>query len=198
MSDWQSCLSCDVNTGHIQAPGGTILEDEHWICDHAVEPCLVEMWLILRTRRHIEHVADMLPEETSGLGRHLANVSRAMMLATPLRKVYICSFGEMVKHVHFYLLPIRDGMPTHGREVLERMHSGVWTVSAARAAAAAHAVREQLALMLTIPPPPPMPTNLRRDSAFAESTDGPRNMHRTSPEIPHPISADRQEPDPKR
>lgn len=195
MDDWHSCMACDVTAGRIAAPGGTILADEHWLCDHAVEPCLMEMWLILRPRRHVEHIADLIPEEMAGLGGHLARLSRAMMGATALRKVYVCSFGEVVKHVHFYLLPIREGLPHHGREVLERMQSGVWTVGKERAAQAADAVREQLGMMQTIPPPPLMPTNLQRNSAFADSIVESRRMVQTSPEIPHHISADRHDPD---
>lgn len=95
------------------------------------------------------------------------------------------------------MLPIREGLPYHGREVLERMQNGVWTVSKERAAQAADAVREQLGMMQTIPPPPLMPTNLERNSAFAESTGELRRMIQTSLEIPHHISAGRTDPDPE-
>lgn len=59
------------------------------------------------------------------------------------QKVYVCSFGSVVKHVHFYLIPQMAGMPNAG-ELLEELAAGRRACSDDDAADVAGRVRAEL------------------------------------------------------
>lgn len=139
-------MSCDANDGRLVAPGGVIYDDGVWRVEHSLSPVLLKGWLIVKPRRHVEHVADLNEAETKALGPLLARVSDAIRASLGAARVYVCSFGELVHHVHFYLVPRYAGMPASGIEVLSRMFSDErpWACSDDAAAEAARAMRERL------------------------------------------------------
>jgi diadenosine tetraphosphate (Ap4A) HIT family hydrolase len=143
----QGCLACDANEGRVQPPGGVILEDDHWILEHSLAPVLLRGWLILKPRRHVEHIADLTLGERSGLGPLIADASAALKRALGAERVYVCSLGESVNHVHFYLIPRYAHMPANGMEVLNTMFSPEhpWACDDQTAADAAAQVRAALA-----------------------------------------------------
>jgi hypothetical protein len=66
-------------------------------------------------------------------------------------KIYTCSFGEVVKHIHFWVLPRLPEMPAHGFEMLEAMlKEKRWTCSEKDAADIARRVREEYYLLRNI------------------------------------------------
>jgi diadenosine tetraphosphate (Ap4A) HIT family hydrolase len=48
------------------------------------------------------------------MGPLIAQISQVMQTALGAERVYLCSFGEVVTHVHLFLLPRYRGMPTNG------------------------------------------------------------------------------------
>lgn len=140
------CLACDATQGRLQPPGGAILEDEDWLLEHSLSPVLLRGWLILKPRRHVEHIADLTPGECAKLGGLLARASAAMKAALGAERVYVCSFGESVNHVHFYLVPRYAGMPMNGVAVINSMFSASspWATTDEEAAAAASKVRAEM------------------------------------------------------
>ena len=54
-----SCLACDVLTGRIEPPGGTIYENEGWVVDHSISPVALKGWLIVKPRRHVENFSEL-------------------------------------------------------------------------------------------------------------------------------------------
>ena len=101
-------------------------------------------FLILQPRRHVEHIADVSLEESSVLGPMLSAASRALMKVLSPQKVYVCSFGSVVKHVHFYLIPQAAGMP-NAAKLLDELDEGRWACSDDAAADVAARIRVELA-----------------------------------------------------
>jgi len=136
------CLSCDVVAGRVATPGGWIYEGRHWTVSHAVGPAQLAGFLIVQPKRHVEHIAELGAEESTALGPLLAETCRAVAATLRPEKTYVCSFGEAVKHVHFYVIPRSAEMPDSGLTVLQQMfREQRWTCSDDEAAAVAARVR---------------------------------------------------------
>jgi diadenosine tetraphosphate (Ap4A) HIT family hydrolase len=99
------CLSCDILSGRRAVPGGVIYEDEYWVVESTIGPVFWRGFLIVKTRRHCEHLAELTAEEGAALGPVLRATCRALTEVLQSAKVYLCSFGDGVKHVHFWVLP---------------------------------------------------------------------------------------------
>lgn len=140
------CLACDANEGRVEPPGGVIFADEDWLVEHSLSPVLLRGWLILKPRRHVEHIADLTSGECATLGHLLSRTSAALKAALAAERVYACSFGESVNHVHFYLIPRYAGMPPNGIDVINTMFSEAdpWACSDEEAAEASEKVRLEM------------------------------------------------------
>lgn len=140
------CMACDVVAGRIVPPGGIIFDDGQWVLSHSISPVLLRGWLILKPKRHVEHLADLNDPEAAAMGPLISKTSSAMRRALGPEKVYLCSFGELVRHVHWYLVPRYPEMSVHGIGVLNEMFadSSPWACSDAEADEAAANVRDAL------------------------------------------------------
>ncbi len=136
------CLACDVLAGKVTPPGGVIYDDQYWRVDHSTSPVVLPGFLIIKPRRHVEHIALLTAEEMAAFGPLLRNTSRALAHVLHPVKIYAASFGESVAHVHWYVLPRMPDMPASGIEVLQRLFSEKpWAASDEEAAAIAEQVR---------------------------------------------------------
>jgi diadenosine tetraphosphate (Ap4A) HIT family hydrolase len=138
-----NCFACDVNSGRIAAPGGTIYEDAHWIADHGVDR-LVRGYVVLKPRRHVHELADLDPAEASGLGPVLRRLVAAMRSGLGTERVYTCSFAETVPHLHFHLLPRYPDMPALGPQLVPDLFEGRWACTQREAEAATKEIRAAL------------------------------------------------------
>ena len=140
------CLACDVTARRIVPPGGTIHEEGGWLLEHAISPVPLRGWLILKPERHVEDLAALNQAEARALGPLIEKVSKAMMKALGPERVYLCSFGEVVRHVHLYFVPRYPDMPPVGPSILVRMgsDSSPWACDDETAADAASRVRAEL------------------------------------------------------
>ena len=146
----EKCLGCEIINGRIITPGGIIYEDEHWMLTHSVSSHLPPLkgMLILQPKRHCEHLAQLTSGETENLGLLLRNTCKAIEEILYPSKIYACSAGEGVKHVHFMIIPRMDGM-TIGADLLnEVIEDHLWTCSVEEATDVAIKVRNQLHLWL--------------------------------------------------
>jgi diadenosine tetraphosphate (Ap4A) HIT family hydrolase len=108
------CMSCDILAGKRTPPGGVIYEDDYWHVDSVVSPVLWRGFLIVKLKRHCEHLAELTPPEAAALGPVVRTTCRALSQVLKPAKVYVCSFGDGVKHIHLWVLPrppeMRAGM----------------------------------------------------------------------------------------
>jgi diadenosine tetraphosphate (Ap4A) HIT family hydrolase len=108
------CLSCDILAGRRTEPGGPIYEDAHWRVGSIVSPVFWRGFLVIVLKRHCEHLAELTPAESVALGPIVQAACQALSEELKAAKVYVCSFGDGVKHIHFWVLPrppdMRPGM----------------------------------------------------------------------------------------
>lgn len=145
------CLACDVLAGTVTPPGGILYDDQYWRVDHSVSPVLLPGFLIIKPKRHCDHIALLTEEEMAAFGPLLRNTCRALAHVLHPARVYVTSFGEQVSHVHFYVVPRYERTPEmpHGFELLRQMFGERrWASSDEEAAAIAEKVRPILTEMM--------------------------------------------------
>jgi diadenosine tetraphosphate (Ap4A) HIT family hydrolase len=107
-------MSCEILAGKRTPPGGVVYENAHWHVDSVVSPVVWPGFLIVKLKRHCEHLSELTPEEAASLGPTIQMACKALMQVLKPAKVYVCSFGDGVKHIHFWILPrppeMRAGM----------------------------------------------------------------------------------------
>lgn len=138
------CFTCEVNAGLRASPGGTIYQDDDWIADHGVD-LLVRGYLVLKPKRHVHELADLMPDEAATLGPVLQKILAAMRRALATERIYVCSFAETVHHLHLHLLPRHADMPGLGPNLLPQLFAGQrWACTPSEAEDAAARVRQAL------------------------------------------------------
>ena len=104
--DW-STGDCGVCAGTLDAPGGVILETDGWIVDHCIGPLPLGT-LIVKPKRHCEHVGDLTAAEAVELGLLLRRVADCVRVLTGADQAYVCLWshaGWEPVHVHFVVQP---------------------------------------------------------------------------------------------
>jgi ATP adenylyltransferase len=147
LSSSKGCLSCDVIAGRRETPGGVVFENTHWHLSHQVSPAQLAGFLILQPRRHVEQIGDLTNEEAATMGPVMSAASQALNRIVEARKVYVCSFGSLLMHVHFYLVPLMAAIPAdlNGSNLLNEVFAGRCACSDEAAADIAARVRVELA-----------------------------------------------------
>ena len=140
MTNAGSCTACDTLAGRVAPPGGTIYENEHWLVDHAVSPAPLRGFLIVKTKRHVEDVADLTLAESASMSDALSRTTKALRDVMAPERVYVASFGESVRHVHWFVVARTSGLPA-GPSLLADMWDGRWACSDDEAADIANRVR---------------------------------------------------------
>jgi diadenosine tetraphosphate (Ap4A) HIT family hydrolase len=105
------CTICDEVAGRITAPGGPIHDDGLWLVSHHLGPCTDPGEVIVKLRRHVESLADLTAAEAAALGPILRAAVAAVGRTVQPERVYVASFGERVRHIHFYILPRTASLP---------------------------------------------------------------------------------------
>lgn len=106
-----TCTICDEIAGRVTAPGGAIYDDGFWLVSHHLGPYTDPGELIVKLRRHVESLADITAAEAATLGPILRAAVAAVGRTVQPERVYIASFGERVRHIHFYILPRTASLP---------------------------------------------------------------------------------------
>lgn len=99
-----SCLTCQILRGELNPPGGIILQTKYWSCDHAYDIPLPG-FLFLKTNRHVESIASLNENEANEFGSVLLKITKAMDKILEPERIYVLRYGEVIRHVHFWLLP---------------------------------------------------------------------------------------------
>lgn len=140
MTNAGSCQACDTIAGRVAPPGGVIFENEHWLVDHALSPRTLRGLLLIKTKRHVEDVADLTLAEMASLGEAMSRTTKAVRDVVAPERVYVISFGEGTRHVHWIVLPRRTEMPG-GPSLIAEMLDGKWACSDEEAEDIANRVR---------------------------------------------------------
>ena len=109
------CLACRANGGEVQPPGGVIYDDGFWRVEHMLAPAVLPGWLIVKPLRHVESLSELTPLEAGALGPLLVRVTAALEAVTGAARVYACLYAEVVRHVHFHLIPRGAALPDAAR-----------------------------------------------------------------------------------
>lgn len=139
----EDCFTCKVNSGQVAAPGGVVYEDADWIAEHGVD-LLVRGYVVLKPKRHVEGLADLTAGEAATFGTALKALLAAMHSALGPERIYMCSFGETVRHLHLHLLPRYQDMPGLGPGLIADLFGLRWACTAAEAETAADEIRGAL------------------------------------------------------
>jgi diadenosine tetraphosphate (Ap4A) HIT family hydrolase len=105
------CSACAEMADEISAPGGTILDTGLWFVSHHTGPFTDPGELIVKSRRHCESLAELTREEGESLGPVLRSSVQALERVVGAERIYVMSFNERLRHVHFLLLPRTRAMP---------------------------------------------------------------------------------------
>jgi diadenosine tetraphosphate (Ap4A) HIT family hydrolase len=101
----EGCLACDVLTGRIEAPGGTIDETEHWHADHCIGPFGVGA-VVVKTKEHVENLWRLPDAAAEELGGFLRRISGAVVDGLGAERAYLTMWVDMPpRHVHMVVYP---------------------------------------------------------------------------------------------
>ena len=105
------CIFCKIVAA--QVPANVVHEDQTTIAFLDVGP-LADGHLLVVPREHFSRMSDMPAELTADLGALLPMLGRALKAVTSATAFNVlCNEGEaagqVVKHVHFHLIPRRTG-----------------------------------------------------------------------------------------
>jgi diadenosine tetraphosphate (Ap4A) HIT family hydrolase len=117
-SDCHICLKQDgVKTGvglmDAPIPGGYIVEQEHFLAEHAPVVESGAGTVIVEARRHLLDFGDMTATESAELGSILHRLIPAIKAATGVDRVYYLAVMEHSPHFHLWLVP-RKGEELRG------------------------------------------------------------------------------------
>jgi diadenosine tetraphosphate (Ap4A) HIT family hydrolase len=107
----EHCSVCEELAGQIAAPGGVLFRNAWWEVAHHTGPWTDPGELIVKARRHVESLSALTPEEAGTLGPVLRAAVAAVERVVRPERVYVASYGERVRHVHFFLLPRTSSLP---------------------------------------------------------------------------------------
>lgn len=106
-----SCSICDQVAGRVTAPGGPIYDDGLWLVSHHTGPQTDPGELIVQVRRHCESLGELSAAEAAALGPVLQSAVAAIERVVRPERTYVATYGERVRHVHFFLLPRTRALP---------------------------------------------------------------------------------------
>jgi diadenosine tetraphosphate (Ap4A) HIT family hydrolase len=106
-----SCNICDQVAGRVTAPGGPIYDDGLWLVSHHTGPQTDPGELIVQVRRHCESLGELSAAEAAALGPVLQSAVAAIERVVRPERTYVATYGERVRHVHFFLLPRTRALP---------------------------------------------------------------------------------------
>ncbi len=105
------CSICEQVAGRVTPPGGPVHDDGLWLVSHHTGPHTDPGELIVQVRRHCESVAELTPAEAAALGPVLRAAVGAIERVVQPERTYVASYGERVRHLHFFLLPRTAALP---------------------------------------------------------------------------------------
>jgi diadenosine tetraphosphate (Ap4A) HIT family hydrolase len=105
------CSVCAELAGTIAAPGGAVYRNAWWEVAHHTGAYTDPGELIVKLRRHVESMSGLTEDEAASLGPVLRAAVTAIERVVRPERVYVASYGERARHLHFFLLPRTASLP---------------------------------------------------------------------------------------
>jgi len=105
------CPVCEELAGRVPIPGGVVYQNQWWEVAHHPSPWTDPGEMMVKARRHVESLAELTPPEAAALGPVLGAAVAAIERVVRPERVYVASYVEHVRHVHFFLLPRTTRLP---------------------------------------------------------------------------------------
>ena len=105
------CFSCQVIAGNVSQPGGILFENEYWTVRSRSHPVFIPGYLFIILKRHCENITQLTKEEADALGPTIKRTCEAIEHVISPERIYVASYGEGVKHIHFHITPRTASMP---------------------------------------------------------------------------------------
>ena len=120
-SDWLICRKQD-GQGHEEAPppGGYIVEEKHFLVEHAPLKLSNAGTVIVESRRHLLDFGEMTSAESAELGSILKRLVAALKITTGAHRIYFLALMERVPHFHLWLVPKKKQGSLRGVAYLAR------------------------------------------------------------------------------
>jgi diadenosine tetraphosphate (Ap4A) HIT family hydrolase len=90
------------------SPGGYVVEDEHFVAEHAPLQESSAGTIIVEARRHLLDFGEMTQPESAELGAVLHRLVPAIKAATGVQRVYYLAVMEHSPHFHLWLVPKKN------------------------------------------------------------------------------------------
>jgi diadenosine tetraphosphate (Ap4A) HIT family hydrolase len=137
-SDCNICRKQDgLKTGSelldVPIPGGYVVDDEHFLVEHAPLQESSAGTLIVEARRHLLDFGEMTPAESAELGSILHRLIPAIKAATDVQRVYYLAVMERAPHFHLWLVPKKNEGELRGAAYLAQQPPLTSSYSAAEA-----------------------------------------------------------------
>jgi diadenosine tetraphosphate (Ap4A) HIT family hydrolase len=114
-------------------PAGYIVEDEHFLVEHAPLKSASAGTVIVQARRHLLDFGEMTTAESAELGSVLHRLVPAVKAATEVERVYFLALMERAAHFHLWLVPKKNEGELRGVEYLAQQPPLTASLSAAEA-----------------------------------------------------------------
>ncbi len=115
-------------------PGGYVVENEHFLVEHAPLQESSAGTVIVEARRHLLDFGEMTPTESAELGS-LHRIVPAIKAATGVDRVYYLAVMERAPHFHLWLVPKKNEGDLRGAAYLAQQPPPTATFSEAEAMA---------------------------------------------------------------
>jgi histidine triad (HIT) family protein len=105
------CVFCKIVAGQI--PSARVYEDDACVAFLDIGP-LADAHLLIVPRQHYEWITDMPPQAVAAVTQAIPRLARAVMKVTGAQGFNVLQnngkvSGQAVPHVHFHIIPRREG-----------------------------------------------------------------------------------------
>jgi len=108
-NEWScKCIGCSIGNGEVNPPGGLIAETKNFVL-HQDPEVPIKGFLIIASKKHIQSIAQITPEEASELFDLIYRARLAMKATVGINEVSIIQ-EERSGHFHLWLLPRHEWM----------------------------------------------------------------------------------------
>lgn len=135
------CAYCAEGDSEAPEPfGGVVAADQQWLVTVGDPASTIAGALLITSRRHFVHFADMTAHEVTGFGALLVRLDAALRAVTKAERVHLVSTRDRFEHFHAWLYPRSADHPLRGTEFLNAPQSS----DPGEALTVANAVRKRL------------------------------------------------------